>query len=85
MMRFHQARGMMDQGMNASEAVNKLRPPVFFGERDRFMGELQRWGSRKIEMALDILLEAEIDCKTTGNPADVICARALLRLTKAAK
>ena len=85
LMRFHQARGMMDQGMNASEAVNKLRPPVFFGERDRFMGELQRWSSRKIEMALDILLEAEIDCKTTGNPADVICARALLRLTKAAK
>lgn len=85
LMRFHLARGMMDQGMNASEAVNKLRPPVFFGERDRFIGELSRWSSRKIEMALDILLEAELDCKTTGNPADVICARALLRLAKAAK
>lgn len=84
-MRFHLARGMMDQGMNAAEAVNKLRPPVFFGERDRFIGELQRWSARKLEMALEILLEAELDCKTTGNPADVICARALLRLAKAAR
>lgn len=85
LMRFHLARGMMDQGMNASEAVGKLRPPVFFGERDRFVGEVSRWSSRKVEMALEILLEAELDCKTTGNPADVICARALLRLTKAAR
>lgn len=85
MMRMHLARGYADQGMNMAEAVNKLRPPVFFGERDRFIGELQRWSSRKLEMALDILLEAELDCKTTGNPADVICARALLRLAKAAR
>lgn len=85
MMRLHLARGFVDQGMNTAEAVGKLRPPVFFGERDRFMGEVNRWSSRKLEMALDILIEAELDCKTTGNPADVICARALLRLAKAAR
>ncbi|WP_417456385.1 DNA polymerase III subunit delta [Kordiimonas sp.] len=85
LMRIHLARGFMDQGMNASEAVGKLRPPVFFGERDKFMGEVSRWSSRKVETALDILLEAELECKTTGNPADVICARALLRLAKAAR
>jgi DNA polymerase-3 subunit delta len=85
MMRIHLARGYMEQGMSANEAVGKLRPPVFFGERDRFVGEVSRWGTRKVEMALEILLEAELDCKTTGNPADVICARALLRLAKAAK
>ncbi|MCJ9429827.1 DNA polymerase III subunit delta [Kordiimonas marina] len=85
MMRFHLARGHMDEGLSASEAMGKLRPPVFFGERDRFQGELGRWSSRKIETALDILLKAELDCKTTGNPAEVICARALLRLAKAAR
>mgnify|MGYP003645458892 CR=1 FL=1 len=85
MMRIHLARGYMDQGMSAAEAVGKLRPPVFFGERDRFMGEVSRWSARKVETALDILLEAEMACKTTGNPADTICARALLRLAKAAR
>ena len=85
MMRIHLARGYMEQGMNAGEAIGKLRPPVFFGERDRFTAEVSRWGTRRVEQALEILLEAELDCKTTGNPADVICARALLRLTKAAR
>ncbi len=85
LMRLHLARGFMDQGMNASEAIGKLRPPVFFGERDKFQREVSRWSSRRTERALDILLEAELDCKTTGNPAEVICARALLRLAKAAR
>lgn len=84
MMRLHLARGYMDTGMSAGEAIGKLRPPVFFGERDKFQREVSMWSARKVEQALDILLEAEQDCKTTGNPADVICARALLRLTKAA-
>ena len=85
MMRIHLARGYMEQGMSAGEAIGKLRPPVFFGERDRFTAEVNRWRTRRVEQALEILLEAELDCKTTGNPADVICARALLRLTKAAR
>lgn len=85
MMRLHLVRGHMDMGMAPSDAMGKLRPPVFFSERDKFQRELGRWNSRKIEQALEILLEAELDCKTTGNPADVICARALLRLTKAAR
>ncbi|MEX0300236.1 MAG: DNA polymerase III subunit delta [Kordiimonas sp.] len=85
MMRLHLARGYMDTGMSAGEAIGKLRPPVFFGERDKFQREVSMWSARKVEQALDILMEAELDCKTTGNPADVICARALLRLTKAAR
>ncbi len=85
MMRLHLARGFVDQGMTAGEAIGKLRPPVFFTERDRFQREIARWSAKKIEQALAILMEAELDCKTTGNPADVICARALLRLTKAAR
>lgn len=84
MMRIHLARGYMDTGMSAGEAIGKLRPPVFFGERDKFQREVTKWSAPKTEQALGILMEAELACKTTGNPADVICARALLRLTKAA-
>jgi len=85
MMRLHLARGYVETGMSAGEALGKLRPPVFFGERDKFQREVSMWSVRKAEQALGILMEAELDCKTTGSPADVICARALLRLTKAAR
>lgn len=85
MMRIHLARGFMEQGMAVGEAIGKLRPPVFFAEKDRFQIEVSKWNTRKVERALEILTEAELDCKTTGNPADVICARALLSITKAAR
>ncbi len=85
LMRLHLARGYVESGMNPMEAVNKLRPPVFFAEKDKFAREVNGWSSSKLEQALNILIEAELDCKTTGNPADVICARALLRLAKAVR
>lgn len=85
LMRLHQARGHVDKGISPMEACNKLRPPVFFGEKDRFAREVSAWSAKKLEQALDILIGAELDCKTTGNPVDVICARALLRLAKAAR
>lgn len=84
LMRLHAARAFVDGGLSPSEACNKLRPPVFFAEKDKFTREVSAWSAKKLEQALDILIEAELDCKTTGNPVDVICARALLRLAKAA-
>ena len=83
--RLHLTRGMMDQGMSAPEAVAKLRPPVFFKEKGIFAAEAQRWSLTKLNQALNLVLEAEVDCKTTGTPAEVICARLLLRIAKAAK
>jgi len=85
LMRLHMARAHVDKGVNPMEATNKLRPPVFFAEKDKFARQLNSWSSVKLEQALNILIDAELDCKTTGNPADVICARALLRLAKAVR
>lgn len=85
LMRLHLARGHVDKGVNPMEATNKLRPPVFYAEKDKFARQLNLWSSVKLEQALSILIDAELDCKTTGNPADVICARALLRLAKAVR
>ena len=83
--RLHLARGHMENGLAASEAVSKLRPPVFFKERDAFVRLVNTWPLRKIHQALELLLEAEQQCKTTGMPADTICARALLRVARAAR
>ena len=83
--RLHLARGHADGGMSPGEAVGKLRPPVFFKEKDAFVRLVSGWSIPKINQAMEILLEAEQQCKTTGMPAETITARALLRVARAAR
>jgi DNA polymerase-3 subunit delta len=82
--RLHLAAGAMRQGKNAEAAIAGLRPPPHFRLAGRMKGQLGRWPLDKLATALDLLLTAEIDCKTTGLPAPQICGRAILQLTRAA-
>lgn len=82
--RLHLAQGYRMQGSSASDAVGKLRPPVFFKDKPAFTAQLQRWSLPKLTRALDLVMQAELDCKTTGNPAETLCARLLLSIAKAA-
>ena len=50
-----------------------------------FRQQLQRWSKNKIAHAIELVTEAELDCKTTGLPAEAICGRALLRIAQAAR
>lgn len=59
-------------------AVDKLRPPLFFKLKDRFRSQASRWPLRAIRRAQNALTEAEINCKSSGEPAALICSRALL-------
>jgi hypothetical protein len=34
---------------------------------------------------MGLVTEAEIDCKTTGTPAEAVCGRTLIRLASAAR
>ena len=60
-------------------------------ERRNFMvvGPLRehagRWNTDRLARALERLVEAEIQCKTTGMPADTICRRAFFELAQAAR
>lgn len=74
----------MAQGKTAQAAVAGLRPPVFYKIRDKLAAEANRWNLIKITRAIDITIEAENDAKTTGLPANLICHRALMRITQAA-
>jgi len=82
--RLHQAMGAMKDGKNAEAAIAALRPPPHFRVAGRMKGQLGRWPAEKLATALDVLLNAELDCKTTGLPAPEICGRAVLQLTRAA-
>ncbi len=84
-LRLQTAAGHMAQGLDPEAAMGKLFPPVFFKEKDAFKTQLARWPLPKLQAALDRLLEAEIQCKSSGSaPAELIAERCLLALAQMA-
>ncbi len=82
--RLHLAAGLMGQGRSPDQAMGALKPPVIFKAAERFKRQLVRWPTDRLGRALQLLLEAEADCKTTGMPAAEIASRALMQLARAA-
>lgn len=70
--------------LSMAEAMKQLRPPVFFKREAAMLAQVKRWPARKIERALQQLLEAEVKVKTTGFPAERLGERALLSLARMA-
>lgn len=83
-LRLHQAGAAVRAGAAPDQVLGRLRPPVFYKLRPRFRAQMERWPAAWIEAALDRLLAAEIDCKTTGMPDRAVTARVLLELTRGA-
>jgi DNA polymerase-3 subunit delta len=66
--------------------MKKLRPPVFFAEQRSFENRLYKWrGGAKLDNALRLLIDAELDAKTTGAPQREIVERAALRIAVMAR
>ncbi|MEE9251632.1 MAG: DNA polymerase III subunit delta, partial [Alphaproteobacteria bacterium] len=57
----------------------------FFKTEPRFRAQLKIWPLERIGTALELLMRAELECKTTGMPAAAICARALMRIAQSAR
>ena len=83
--RLHLARSLVDKGRSPDQAMMALRPPVFQGLKDGFRDQTRRWDGERLAVALEIVTEAELDCKTTGTPVEAVCGRALMRLAQAAR
>ncbi|MEM1193522.1 MAG: DNA polymerase III subunit delta [Pseudomonadota bacterium] len=78
--RLETARGFVDKGQNANEAMKRLRPPVFFGEQDAFRQRLQGWTGSKLTVARRRLIDAEFQAKSTGLPHREIVERTAFQL-----
>ena len=84
---FHRLHGMsaaMQQGASAGDAVARARPPVHFKARQRLERQLGLWSPAHLGRALNLLTDAELQCKTTGMPDQAICRRVCLTLANAA-
>jgi DNA polymerase-3 subunit delta len=81
----HFVVGLAAAGNSIDKLISALRPPVFYKNRPALRAQAEHWSLSYIAQALDILGEAEIDCKTTGMPDEEICARALIRIGAAGR
>jgi len=78
-------RAEMDRGETMDGALRKLRPPVHFMRTSSFKVQVSAWDSPRLGDALDLLLETEALCKTTGVPAETVAARALFNIAAMAR
>lgn len=83
--RLHFAAAQLRQGKSESQAVAMLRPPVFFKSSDEFRDQLRFWRIESLAEAIDKLLDAEIQCKSTGWPEAAVCSRALMSVANLAR
>jgi DNA polymerase-3 subunit delta len=76
MMRLMEARTLVESGSQPAEAAQRLRPPVFWKERDAFIAHVRAWSLGALAAALDVLWRAQLRAMTAGAPQDLIAADA---------
>lgn len=76
-----QVRLAMAEGLSAADAVGRLRPPVFWKDRDSLAQQARAWPIERLTRALDQLLATEIAAKSGGLDGELLCAQALLALS----
>ena len=83
--RLHLVAGKVAAGTPMDAAIKGLRPPVFFKQADRFRAQARIWSAARLGTALDLLTEAELGVKSTGQPDRLICQRVLMQIAMAAR
>jgi DNA polymerase-3 subunit delta len=65
-----------------SQGIGALRPPLFGPRRDRMLGQARHWGVGRLEQALALLLETDLQLRGGGltAPQSALAERALFRL-----
>lgn len=79
------AKAQTLRGETIDGAMRKVRPPVHFSRAASFRMQASRWSEEKLAQALDLLLETETLCKTTGIPAEAVCGRAFFNIASMAR
>lgn len=79
----HKASGFIEAGTPANVAVKKAGIAPF--NQQKAQSQIARRNPLHFARCLDIVLQAEIECKKTGAPAETLCRRALLRVAMASR
>lgn len=83
---FRQLHAAASDPGGVSSGIARLRPPVYGPRRDRMQRQAQVWGMHKLERALSMLTETDLQLRSSSQaPAMAVMARTLLRLSMLAK
>ena len=70
----------------AAEGIARLRPPVFGPRRDRMLRQAQAWGMHRLEQALSLLTDTDLQLRSSSRaPAMAVMERTLIRLAMLAR
>lgn len=78
-------RESTQRGEALDMALKKLRPPLHFSRAASFKAQAQRWTGERLGEALDMLLDAEAQTRTTAVPAQAVTARTLMNIAAMAR
>lgn len=71
---------LVERGDPPERVIEGARPPIHFRRKSSVRTELGLWSATRAAAVLTRLLEAEIACKTTGWPAQVLCQQAVFEV-----
>lgn len=83
--RLMEARLLVESGVPISDAGDRLKPRVFWKERDAFASQLRLWSLGRLSAAQAALWRAEVRAKTAGPVADPITADAFSQIARLAR
>lgn len=81
MRHFRALHGAASDPGGPASGISRLRPPIFGPRRDRMVRQAQVWGVRKLEQALQILTETDLQLRSSAKaPQMAVAERSLIRL-----
>lgn len=79
------ANAAAQRGESIDLAMKKMWPAIHFSRTASFKAQVSRWSEERLRDALDLLLETETLCKTTGVPNEATLGRALFNIAAMAR
>ena len=66
----------------AAQGIARMRPPIFGPRRDRMLRQAQKWGAPRLEQALSLLTDTDLQLRSAGRsaPEMALVERTLIRL-----
>lgn len=78
-------RGVVSKAETAGlePALAGLRPPIFFKRKPAFEAQARRWTRQRLSLAIDRMIQAEIELKRTGSQETLALWRACFDVARA--
>ena len=76
---------LIEKGEALDTAINKLSPPIIFFRKNSFKTQASIWKRERLLGVLNLLYQAERDCKTTHMPAEDVGEYTVMQISSAAK